>query len=84
MTRLAIALLRAYRLVVSPWLGPRCRFHPSCSCYAIEALQEHGGLHGSWLALRRVLRCHPFHRGGVDPVPAAPSRAALGEGSTAS
>jgi len=64
-----IALLRLYQLLVSPWLGNRCRFHPSCSQYTIEALQRHGLLRGSWLGLRRLLRCHPWNPGGFDPVP---------------
>lgn len=66
-------LIRGYQLIVSPWLGPRCRFHPSCSNYALEALDEHGALRGSWLAVRRVGRCHPFNPGGLDPVPAGPA-----------
>ncbi|MFO1454695.1 MAG: membrane protein insertion efficiency factor YidD [Steroidobacteraceae bacterium] len=66
-------LIRGYQLIVSPWLGPRCRFHPSCSNYALEALEVHGALRGSWLAIRRIGRCHPFHPGGLDPVPAAPA-----------
>lgn len=61
--------IRLYRLLISPWLGPRCRFHPSCSQYALEALQLHGSLRGSWLTLRRVARCHPWHPGGIDHVP---------------
>lgn len=69
MRALLIGLLRAYRRAVSPLLGPRCRFHPSCSQYAIEALAAHGAARGSWLALRRVCRCHPLHPGGEDPVP---------------
>jgi uncharacterized protein len=64
-----IPLLRAYQTVISPLLGPRCRFHPSCSQYAIEAVQRHGHLRGGWLAIRRVSRCHPFNPGGFDPVP---------------
>ncbi len=63
------ALLRAYRYAVSPMLGARCRFHPSCSAYALEAIAAHGALRGSWLAVRRVARCHPWHPGGYDPVP---------------
>ncbi|HEY1726079.1 MAG TPA: membrane protein insertion efficiency factor YidD [Steroidobacteraceae bacterium] len=63
-------LIRGYQLTISPLLGPRCRFYPSCSHYAIEALQRHGSVRGSWLALRRVARCHPFDGGGYDPVPA--------------
>ncbi|MCX4244041.1 membrane protein insertion efficiency factor YidD [Paraliomyxa miuraensis] len=68
-----LGMIRVYQWLVSPmlvWaLGPACRFHPSCSCYAGDALRLHGPLWGSWLALRRVLRCHPFHPGGFDPVP---------------
>ena len=71
--RALLGLVRVYQLLISPvlvWaMGPRCRFYPSCSCYAGEALRMHGALHGSWLAARRVLRCHPFHPGGFDPVP---------------
>jgi hypothetical protein len=73
-------LIRAYQLGISPLLGARCRFHPSCSQYALEAVSTHGSLRGGALALRRLARCHPFHAGGYDPVPAAPSpapRAAL-------
>jgi len=66
---IAIAIVRAYQLVLRPWLGPRCRFHPSCSCYATEALAAHGVWHGGWLTLRRLSRCHPWHAGGFDPVP---------------
>jgi uncharacterized protein len=62
-------LLTGYRTFVSPLLGPRCRFYPSCSAYALEAVQVHGALRGSWLAARRLSRCHPFHAGGLDPVP---------------
>jgi uncharacterized protein len=75
--RLAVALLRApivaYRYMISPWLPPACRFSPSCSAYALEALGEHGPFKGSWLALRRLARCHPFTllggSSGYDPVP---------------
>lgn len=69
MKTLLIWLVRAYQYLISPMLGPRCRFHPTCSHYTIEALQVHGAWRGSWLAIRRILRCHPFHPGGQDPVP---------------
>lgn len=62
-------MVRAYQWLISPWLGSHCRFHPTCSHYTIAVLQRHGALRGSWLALRRLLRCHPFHPGGHDPVP---------------
>jgi putative membrane protein insertion efficiency factor len=67
--RLLIALLRVYKRWLSPLLGPRCRFAPSCSEYAMQALALHGTLRGSWLAARRVGRCHPLNPGGHDPVP---------------
>jgi uncharacterized protein len=63
-------LIRGYQLIVSPMLGPNCRFYPSCSHYAVEALETHGALRGTWLTLKRLGRCHPWHPGGVDPVPA--------------
>jgi putative membrane protein insertion efficiency factor len=61
--------IRGYRYLISPMLGPNCRFYPSCSCYAEEAIELHGALKGSYLAARRILRCHPWHAGGFDPVP---------------
>jgi putative membrane protein insertion efficiency factor len=64
-----IALVKAYRYAVSPMLGNNCRFEPSCSEYAMEALQRHGAGKGAWLSLRRLGRCHPWHPGGYDPVP---------------
>jgi putative membrane protein insertion efficiency factor len=64
-----MALIRGYQLAISPWLGRNCRFYPSCSQYTLEAIERHGALKGLWLGLRRVLRCHPFHPGGHDPVP---------------
>lgn len=63
-------LLRAYQLTLSPLLGPRCRFYPSCSQYALEAVRSYGAGRGGMLALRRLLRCHPWHAGGYDPIPA--------------
>jgi len=62
-------LIRGYQLAISPFLGPRCRFYPSCSHYAIEAIETHGALRGSWLSAKRICRCHPFNPGGFDPVP---------------
>jgi len=61
--------VRAYRAVFSPWVGHNCRFHPTCSAYALEALEKHGALKGSWLALCRIARCHPWGNSGVDNVP---------------
>ncbi len=69
MRTLLLVLVGAYRRWVSPLLGERCRFAPSCSAYAQQALTEHGAARGSWLTLRRLARCHPFHPGGHDPVP---------------
>ena len=64
-----IWLVKLYRVAISPWLGGNCRFDPTCSNYAIEALQRHGVLRGSWLAARRIARCHPWGGSGYDPVP---------------
>jgi len=64
-----IQLVRIYRLAISPWLGGNCRFDPTCSSYAIEALQVHGIFKGTWLAARRIGRCHPWGGSGYDPVP---------------
>lgn len=64
-----IALVRAYRFFLSPWLGSACRFEPSCSLYALQALQTHGAVAGSYLTLARLARCHPWCVGGMDPVP---------------
>jgi putative membrane protein insertion efficiency factor len=74
--RIGLIVVRGYQLLLAPFAGGACRFHPSCSDYAIEAIEQHGLVRGAWLALRRVARCHPFARAGVDPVPpaAAPRR----------
>ncbi len=69
MRTLLIAIIKVYRYALSPWLGNHCRFHPSCSCYAEEAVARFGALRGGWLAVRRLGRCHPFCAGGIDPVP---------------
>ncbi|MGR8930822.1 MAG: membrane protein insertion efficiency factor YidD [Gammaproteobacteria bacterium] len=66
---LLITLIKVYKYFISPLLGPRCRFYPSCSSYGIEAIQLHGAIKGTYLTLRRLLKCHPFHEGGIDPVP---------------
>jgi hypothetical protein len=66
---LLIVALKAYRRVISPLYGDVCRYYPSCSAYALEAVEAHGAARGSWLAVRRVGRCHPWAAGGVDPVP---------------
>ena len=67
-----IGLLKLYRLVISPLYGNVCRYYPSCSAYALRAVQVHGAARGSWLAMRRLLRCHPWAAGGYDPVPGTP------------
>jgi putative membrane protein insertion efficiency factor len=69
MKRLLLALIDVYRLVLSPFFGTQCRFYPTCSTYAREAIETHGSWRGSWLAVWRILRCNPWHPGGVDPVP---------------
>jgi hypothetical protein len=69
MARVLVWLIKFYRVAISPLLGSNCRFTPSCSAYAQTALQRHGTIKGSWLAIKRVSRCHPWHAGGSDPVP---------------
>lgn len=71
LTACLVGLVRSYQLFISPLLGPRCRFYPTCSHYAIEAVRTHGPIKGSWLTIKRVGRCHPWHPGGHDPVPSA-------------
>jgi len=69
MKKIALAAVRFYQMAISPWLPPSCRYYPTCSAYAAEALERYGFCRGSLLAVRRILRCHPFHAGGFDPVP---------------
>ncbi|MDE1149341.1 MAG: membrane protein insertion efficiency factor YidD [Azospirillaceae bacterium] len=71
LARLLRLPIHAYRLLLAPMLGPRCRFEPSCSAYALQALATHGGIKGGWLAARRIARCHPWGGSGLDPVPPA-------------
>lgn len=68
MRRLFILLIRFYQLAISPYLGANCRYTPTCSAYAIEAITKYGAIKGGWLALKRICRCHPWHEGGYDPV----------------
>lgn len=70
-----LTLIRIYRLALSPWLGRRCRYEPTCSAYAAEAIERHGAMRGVWLTARRLARCHPWGAAGYDPVPEAASRA---------
>ena len=72
MSRLLIGLIKGYQRFISPLLGPHCRFQPTCSSYAIVALQRFGLFRGSWLAIKRISRCHPLNEGGEDPVPELP------------
>jgi len=69
MARVAAVPVRAYKLVVSPFLGANCRYQPTCSAYALEALERHGALRGGWLAIRRMAKCHPWGGSGIDNVP---------------
>jgi len=69
MQKILILFIGVYRYAISPLLGNNCRFHPSCSCYAHQAIERFGALRGSWMAMRRIGRCHPWHEGGFDPVP---------------
>ncbi|HEY0005053.1 MAG TPA: membrane protein insertion efficiency factor YidD [Pyrinomonadaceae bacterium] len=68
MSWVLVSLLRFYKLTISPWLPPSCRFVPTCSEYAREAIEKYGAIRGSWMGILRLLRCHPFHPGGYDPV----------------
>jgi putative membrane protein insertion efficiency factor len=78
--RVLTTLIGAYQRWISPFLGNRCRFHPSCSAYAKTAIETHGALRGSWLAVRRLVKCQPFHPGGFDYVPPATRRVKRGRG----
>ena len=69
-----LLLIKAYRYLISPLLASHCRFHPSCSEYALEAIELHGAIKGGWLTIKRLLRCHPFAQGGLDPVPPSDKR----------
>ena len=71
--RLLIGLIRTYQLLLSPLLGPRCRFYPSCSDYAQQAITLHGPIKGAWLSIKRISHCHPGHPGGIDEVPSGPT-----------
>jgi putative membrane protein insertion efficiency factor len=75
MKALLLGLIAAYRVLLSPFFGGQCRFHPSCSAYAAEAIEVHGALKGCWLAFKRIARCGPWHPGGLDPVPPQPRAA---------
>lgn len=76
MQTLLLALIRAYRYLLSPWIGNQCRFSPTCSVYAMQAIELYGAGRGSWMTLKRLLRCHPFCTGGKDPVPGSEEAAA--------
>lgn len=69
MKRLLLLLVHIYQSCISPLFPPSCRYYPTCSAYALEAIERYGAWRGGWMALRRILRCHPFHKGGYDPVP---------------
>lgn len=75
-----MGLLRGYRALISPLYGQVCRYHPSCSAYALAAVEQHGSVKGSWLAVRRLSRCHPWAAGGYDPVPGKPASTRSGQG----
>ncbi|MES9833476.1 MAG: membrane protein insertion efficiency factor YidD [Candidatus Thiodiazotropha sp. LLP2] len=69
MRQIMIFVIRLYQTILSPFVGQHCRFYPTCSAYSLEAVEKHGALRGFWLSLKRISRCHPWHEGGVDPVP---------------
>lgn len=74
-SKILLGLIRVYQLTLSPFIGNQCRFHPSCSTYAAQAIDQHGAIRGTWFAVRRLGRCHPFNAGGFDPVPGATTAA---------
>ena len=69
MSKILIFVVRLYQIILSPFVGQHCRFYPTCSAYSLEAIEKHGAFRGLWLSLKRISRCHPWHEGGVDPVP---------------
>lgn len=69
MRRIMIFLIKLYQMLLSPFVGQHCRFYPSCSAYSLEAVEKHGAMRGMWLSIKRISRCHPWHEGGIDPVP---------------
>lgn len=73
LSRFLTGAIRLYQRLLSPLMGARCRYHPSCSHYTVEAIEIHGPLKGTWMGIRRIGRCHPFHEGGLDPVPGSES-----------
>jgi putative membrane protein insertion efficiency factor len=79
MRKLVILPIKFYRYAISPMMASHCRFYPSCSCYAIEAIELHGAMRGGWLAMRRLGRCHPWNEGGFDPVPPSPYSSSTAE-----
>jgi putative membrane protein insertion efficiency factor len=83
LTRGIVAVISFYQRAISPAFAPKCRFTPTCSAYAVDAITGFGLARGSWLALRRLLRCHPYHRGGHDPVPSRVERSGVGSSSVA-
>ncbi|MEK9499772.1 membrane protein insertion efficiency factor YidD [Gaopeijia maritima] len=80
--RVLIGLVRFYQVGISPWTPPSCRYTPTCSAYTLEALQRYGALRGSWMGLRRILRCHPWGGSGYDPVPRPPDEIGLTDGTS--
>lgn len=74
MKKIFIALVRGYQLIISPFLGSNCRFYPTCSHYMIQAIEQHGGMKGVYLGIRRLSKCHPWHEGGIDPVPSCQNK----------